>query len=59
MANRLYRSVLFATYQFSLLLGIALLPVALMMRQIGITLPINRMVSRLADAYEETSPSTA
>ncbi|MFB6178914.1 MAG: hypothetical protein ABEI77_04230 [Halorientalis sp.] len=59
MENRLYRSALFAMYQLTLLLGIALLPVALVVRQFGVTLPIHRVVSRLADAYEDASPDPA
>jgi len=57
MENRLYRSALFTTYQLTLLLGIALLPVALVARQFGVTLPIHRIVTRLADAYEDASPN--
>ena len=59
MENRLYRSALFAVYQFTLLLGIVLLPVALVMRQFGVTLPIHRIVARLADAYENATPDAA
>jgi hypothetical protein len=58
MENRLFRSALFATYQLTLLLGITLLPVALVARQFGVTLPINRIVTRLADAYEDTAPNS-
>ena len=59
MENRLYRSALFAAYQLTLMLGIVMLPVALVMRQFGVTLPIHRMVARLADAYENASPNPA
>ena len=59
MENRLYRSALFATYQLTLLLGITLLPVALVMRQFGVTLPIHRIVTRLADAHENATPNPA
>ncbi|WP_136715469.1 hypothetical protein [Halorientalis salina] len=58
MENRLFRSALFATYQLTLLLGITLLPVALVARQFGVTLPIHRIVTRLADAYEDTAPNS-
>jgi hypothetical protein len=55
METRLYRGTLLALYQFSLLLGIAMLPIALMARQFGVALPIHRMVTRLGEAYEETA----
>lgn len=52
MASRLYRGAVFALYQLSLLLAIALLPVALVARRAGVTLPIHRAVDRLGEAYE-------
>ncbi len=52
MESRLYRSTLFALYQISLLIGILMMPFALVARQVGLTLPIHRVVSRLGDAYE-------
>jgi hypothetical protein len=55
MASRLYRGTLFALYQVTLMFGIMLLPVALVMRQFGFTLPIHRMVDRLGAAYENTT----
>jgi hypothetical protein len=55
MESRLYKGTVFALYQLSLLLGIALLPVALVARQIGVPLPIHRMISRLGDAYEDST----
>jgi hypothetical protein len=55
MAPSPYRFTLFALYQFSLLLGIALLPVAIVARRAGIDLPIHRVVSRLGAAYERAA----
>jgi hypothetical protein len=55
MASRLYRGTLFALYQVTLMFGIMLLPVALVMRQFGFTLPIHRMIDRLGAAYENTT----
>jgi hypothetical protein len=52
METRLYRGTLLALYQLSLILGIALLPIALAARQVGVELPIHRMITRLGDAYE-------
>jgi hypothetical protein len=55
METRLYRGTVLALYQLSLLLGIALLPIALVARRFGVALPIHRMISRLGDAYENTA----
>jgi hypothetical protein len=55
MVTRLYRGLLFALYQLTLLVGIAMLPVALVLRQFGLTLPFHRMVQRLGDAYDAAS----
>jgi len=52
METDLYRGTLFVLYQLTLLLGIALLPLALVARQFGVTLPIHRAVDRLGAAYE-------
>ncbi|WP_246982161.1 hypothetical protein [Halorientalis marina] len=55
MESRLYRGTLLALYQFSLLLGITLLPIALVARQFGVALPVHWMITRLGEAYEETA----
>ena len=52
MESRLYRTTLLALYQMSLLLGILVMPFALVARQVGVTLPVHRVVTRLGDAYE-------
>lgn len=52
MMARLYRTTLFAAYQCSLALGILLLPLALIVRRAGFSLPIDRLVTRLHDAHE-------
>jgi hypothetical protein len=57
MASTLYRATAFVLYQLTLVAGIALLPVALCTRRLGVTLPIHRLVERLGEAYE-ASPST-
>jgi hypothetical protein len=53
MAKRLYRGGLFALYQLSLVLGILFLPLALGLRQVGVSLPFHRMVDRLGSAYDQ------
>jgi len=53
-----YRACVFALYQFSIVLGIALLPVALVARQAGVPVPLGRLVERLGRAYEELDAET-
>jgi len=52
MIERTQSVLLFAVYQLSLLVGIALLPVALAAKRVGFTLPVHRAVERLGTAYE-------
>ena len=52
MESRLRRMSLFALYQTSIVLGIALLPVALLARRVGVRLPVGRLIDRLGGAYE-------
>jgi hypothetical protein len=52
MASSLYRTSVFVLYQFSIVLGIALLPVALVTNSAGISLPMGRFIERLGEAYE-------
>lgn len=59
MVSQVYRAFVFALYQFSIVAGIALLPVALATSRVGITLPIGRLVQRLGEAYENAQPETA
>lgn len=51
MANILYRACVFALYQFSIVLGITLMPVALAATRAGVPLPVGRLVERLGEAY--------
>lgn len=57
MESRLYRGTVFALYQLSLMLGLMLLPVALVTRQFGVTLPVHRLVDYLGAAYEDATPA--
>jgi len=45
------RTTAFALYQFSLVLGLALLPVAVLARQGGLTLPVGRLVEWSGRVY--------
>jgi hypothetical protein len=55
MVARLYSATLFALYQLTLLLGIMLLPVAMITERFGLRLPMDRAVSGLNEAYEQAS----
>jgi hypothetical protein len=52
MEARLYRAFVFALYQLSLVLGIALMPFALAARRVGVPVPVHRVVTRLGSAYD-------
>jgi hypothetical protein len=51
MISMLQRAALYALYQASIAVGIVLLPVALLLGRLGVTLPIHRVVERLGEAY--------
>ena len=55
MIDRTYRTLLFALYQSSVAFGILLLPVAVMMKRVGVTLPVHRLVELTERAYESRS----
>ena len=57
MAPSPYRASVFALYQLSLVAGIALLPLALAAEQVGVHVPIGRVVDRLGDAYDRAGPA--
>lgn len=52
MKTRMASATLFALYQLSLLTGILLMPIAVLARQVGITLPIHRIIERAHAAYD-------
>ena len=55
MTNSLYRASVFALYQITVVLGIALLPIALVANRAGIPFPIGRLIDRLDSAHEQTT----
>ena len=55
MIESVTRLTVFALYQFTVLLGILLLPVALAARRLGITLPVDNLIERLDSAYDRTA----
>lgn len=55
MFDRITRPVLFGAYQLALLVGVVLLPVALVVGRLGVTLPVHRPVQALSRAYERAA----
>ncbi len=55
MIDRIKQATLFALYQFSIALGITLLPLAVALDRVGLTLPMHRIVERVGSAYEQTA----
>ncbi|WP_323677192.1 hypothetical protein [Halorubellus sp. PRR65] len=56
MIERASAAALFALYQVTIAMGIALLPLALITRRFGFTLPVDRLVEATEHAYEHTAP---
>ncbi len=55
MVSSLYRTTVLTLYQLSIVLGIALLPVALVANRAGVPFPVGRLVERLGSAYRNHS----
>jgi hypothetical protein len=55
MIETTYRAGLLVAYQFAVFVGIVLMPVALLARQVGVTLPIGRFVQTLDNAYTDAA----
>ncbi|WP_276260868.1 hypothetical protein [Haloglomus litoreum] len=58
MIDTAYRATLLALYQFSILLGILLFPLALAARRAGLRMPMDRVIERLGAAYENAAHGT-
>lgn len=52
MTGALRRAGLLVLYQAAVTVGILLMPVALLVRRAGISLPVRRVVERLGAAYD-------
>ena len=52
MFEPLYRVGAFAAYQITLVVGIALMPLALFARRLGVTVPLGDLVAATARAYD-------
>jgi len=59
MRSILYRATAFALYQLSLIVGILLLPIALVTSKIGFIPPVHRVVDRANNAYERATSNAA
>jgi hypothetical protein len=59
MRSIIQRATVLMLYQLSILSGIVLLPVAVAMRRVGVTLPLHRVIDRVGDAYERTATNAA
>lgn len=57
MESQLYRGLVLVLYQLSLLLGIALLPIALVAGRLGVPLPIHKVVLGLERRYARAVPN--
>ena len=55
MIETTYRAGLLVAYQFAVFVGIMLMPVALLARRMGVTLPVGRVVEVLDDAYSNAA----
>jgi hypothetical protein len=55
MTSRIRATALFAAYQLTVVVGILLLPVAVLARQAGLRLPLDRVLTRLSEAHTEAS----
>lgn len=59
MRHSLYRFAVLTAYQFAIVAGIAVMPVALVTSRFGVTPRVDPLVERLGTAYENASESPA
>ncbi len=52
MIDRLRRYALFALYQMTVVVGIAMLPLAVALDKVGVTLPVHRLVAAVGGALD-------
>lgn len=57
MIRRVHRATLLAIYQFTLLVGILLMPLALVTQRFGIRLPVDKAVLGVKQRYERATPA--
>jgi hypothetical protein len=56
MKSRAHRATLFALYQLCIVVGILAMPLAMITRQVGFTLPLHRLIENVGEAYEAAQP---
>lgn len=56
--RRAYRATILALYQVTLVLGILLMPIALVTRKFGLRLPMDRLVLGLKGRYERAESTS-
>jgi hypothetical protein len=56
MIARVKYTTVFALYQFTITLGILMLPVALALARVGLSPPVHRLLETLDEALEDTHP---
>ncbi|AHF99233.1 hypothetical protein HALLA_10590 [Halostagnicola larsenii XH-48] len=52
MKSRAHNALLFAMYQLCIVVGIAAMPLAIVANQIGLSLPVHRVLANVGEAYE-------
>lgn len=57
MITRLYHAALFALYQTTVAVGLCMLPIAVAMKRVGLTLPVHRLIESAERIYETHSPA--
>jgi hypothetical protein len=55
MLDDIHRGATFLLYQFTLLVGILAMPVALGARRLGLTLPVRRLIESAERTYQRQS----
>lgn len=55
MKHSLYRFALLTAYQFTIALGILMLPVALATSRVGVTPRVDPLLERIGTAYEDVA----
>lgn len=58
MIDRISHAGTFVLYQLTIAVGIMLLPVALAMTRLGMTLPVHKLVTTVESLHENRQPQT-
>ncbi len=55
MKSRVHHATMFALYQLTIAVGIFAMPLAIMARQAGLSLPVHRLLATAEEAYENAT----